>query len=481
METAKKMKAKEKVSGGVGRGGKGKQEGDSGEGESGRERRGEEGVRFLSSGEEEERSRVAERVLDTHQNTTNRYSFIDGYSDVEAEGGRGGKRRKGEGWWEQREGRRRGGGRGGWAEEERQEKENRRKDRKTEEKERKRKGEEREKEEDRRERREREERRRERREREERRRERRERKGKEERRRERKGREGRGRSVKGKGRGGKREREEEDINSYSSFSSPLSSSFYSSSSRSRSRSFSPSRSRSRSTSPASSSGSSGYSSSDGGRGSQREVPTPSRKELRDAHKVLRRMRYAKRSTAYRAQAQKIADGGATRKELTFIDKMVSYLRKGMMGRVCRVVEKRRAALFLGLTLGWEVADAYEGGENLGDMGVSRGEVRDAVKLAERRRRLFSGGRGRGGGKGAEKSAHRTEEAPVSAAQAGGSGQTGRRGPTSDDTCNRCGRRGHWAFQCSLPRNRGSYPGPYSGAPGGIQNAPPSHPNPNRND
>ena len=80
--------------------------------------------------EEEERSREAERVLDTHQNTTNRYPFIDGYSDVEAEGGRDGKRRKGEGKGKAEK----GGGRGGWAEKERQKKENRRKNKKTEEK-----------------------------------------------------------------------------------------------------------------------------------------------------------------------------------------------------------------------------------------------------------------------------------------------------------------------------------------------------------
>ena len=57
------------------------------------------------------------------------------------------------------------------------------------------------------------------------------------------------------------------------------------------------------------------------------------------------MHTTKQSMAYKAHARKIVNNGAMQKELIFINKMVSYLHKSKVGRACRVVEKRKVALF----------------------------------------------------------------------------------------------------------------------------------------
>lgn len=64
------------------------------------------------------------------------------------------------------------------------------------------------------------------------------------------------------------------------------------------------------------------------------------------------------------------------------------MSKGKLHCVSCTLEKRRAALFLGLSMGWDVADAFEGEGLLADLKVSKSDVCQGMHLAKFKRRLL---------------------------------------------------------------------------------------------
>jgi hypothetical protein len=158
----------------------------------------------------------------------------------------------------------------------------------------------------------------------------------------------------------------------------------------------------------------------------------------------------------------VVENKATRKELAFIDKVVDDMSKGKIHRVSERLEKKRAALMLGLSLGWDVADTFEDEGSLEELGVSKNDVYQAVKLAESKRRWLGKKKPREVNQGqaqiqTQQQGNQIPGNPVPAAMLLQGGGRMHRGPQPGDTCNRCGAQGHWANSCPLPRIRNSYP------------------------
>ena len=144
-------------------------------------------------------------------------------------------------------------------------------------------------------------------------------------------------------------------------------------------------------------------------------------------------------------------------------------------RMRKMVERKKGGLFLGSSVGWDVADAWEGNEGL--FGLDRKEVEQSIRMAARRRKLVGGtpkgkkefGGGKGGGGGGRYTAPSDVQVNVNTPRTAGRPF----GPLPSDLCNRCGAQGHWARECPSKGRRADPQRPPGGAGAGA--SPPANP------
>jgi hypothetical protein len=72
------------------------------------------------------------------------------------------------------------------------------------------------------------------------------------------------------------------------------------------------------------------------------------KEKHKAYKIVRKMIKVSKRVFYKTQLKKVIEESTARRKLVFIDRLLVNLKKGKLGEVCELIEKKKVILFVGV-------------------------------------------------------------------------------------------------------------------------------------
>jgi hypothetical protein len=96
------------------------------------------------------------------------------------------------------------------------------------------------------------------------------------------------------------------------------------------------------------------------------------------------------STTQEIVFQQLRENSSTHREFGLLKKLKDKIIKGKVYKALSLLKKKKATLFLRVNTGWDVTDAFERQDIWTEMGLSKREVRQAMRQAENRKKLWGG-------------------------------------------------------------------------------------------
>jgi hypothetical protein len=116
------------------------------------------------------------------------------------------------------------------------------------------------------------------------------------------------------------------------------------------------------------------------------------KKKHKVYKIVRKMVKVSERVFYKTQLKKVIKESTARRKLVFIDRLLVNLKKDKLGEACELIEKRRATLFVRVSMNWKVIEAFEIEESLKDLEVLKCNIYQALRIANAKKKLIKRGR-----------------------------------------------------------------------------------------